>query len=292
MSEASDTGVAFDLALLTVKAYDTAEVITELRAATSFSPPILTLQNGIGNEEALAEAFGPERVLAGAIDTPVSVPQPGQVQVHRARYDIGLAAWSGETPAMAPAAAALTGAGFTVRRFPDARGLKWTKLLMNLLANAQCAIVGWTPAQVMSDPIAAELEARAWQEAIVVMRALDIRAVSLGGYPLGAFLPVAAQLPPRVLARVLQRFVVGGRGTKLPSLRLALEAGNSLEVDWLNGAVARYGQRVGVHSAVNDTLTQTLHELAEGRAPLEAFRGQPRQLAARVAEAANVPIRR
>ena len=43
-------------------------------------PLLLTLQNGVGNDEALAAAFGAERIVTGAIDTPVSVPAPGQVQ--------------------------------------------------------------------------------------------------------------------------------------------------------------------------------------------------------------------
>ncbi|MCX7707204.1 MAG: hypothetical protein N2204_04275, partial [Anaerolineae bacterium] len=66
----------YGLALITVKAYDTAAVIAELATAVAVPPLLLTLQNGVGNEEALAEAFGSHRVVAGAIDTPISVPAP------------------------------------------------------------------------------------------------------------------------------------------------------------------------------------------------------------------------
>ena len=82
----------YDLALVTVKAYDTASVTAELRAIdVGQIPPLLTLQNGVGNEEALAEVFGANRIISGAIDTPVSVPAPGQVQVHRERFKAGVA---------------------------------------------------------------------------------------------------------------------------------------------------------------------------------------------------------
>jgi 2-dehydropantoate 2-reductase len=268
----------FDLALLTVKAFDTAGVIAELQAATDAPPPILTLQNGVGNEEALAAAFGGGRVLSGAIDTPVSTPALGRVEVHRARYAIGLAAVGGASP-VEETAAALAGAGFAVQRFPDYRGLKWTKLLMNILANAQCAILGWTPAQVMADPTAAALEARAWQEAIAVMRRLGISPVALGGYPLPLFAPLAERLPPRWLGRVLARFVSGGRGTKLPSLYLALETGRRSEVGWLNGAVVAHGGAVGVETPVNAVFTRTLEGLSAGTIPREAFRDAPERLA-------------
>ncbi len=134
----------YDLALLTVKAYDTDSVIHEFRAAGVTVPPILTLQNGVGNEEALVDAFGAGRVLSGAIDTPVSIPQPGQVQAHKARYGVGLATL-GDHTMLEETAAALTDAGFMVRQYDDYRGLKWTKLLMNILANAQCRDPGVDP---------------------------------------------------------------------------------------------------------------------------------------------------
>ena len=269
----------YDLALLTVKAYDTDAVIHELRAAGATVPPILTLQNGVGNEEALADAFGAGRVLSGAIDTPVSIPQPGQVQAHKARYGIGLATL-GDHAMLEETAAALTGAGFTVRQYEDYRGLKWTKLLMNILANAQSAILGWTPEQVMRDPAAAELEARAWQEAAVVMRLSGIAPVPLGVYPFPHIMPLVERLPSAWVARGLRRFVSGARGAKLPSLRLALEAGRPSEVRWLNGAVAHTGAMVGAATPVNAALTDVLEGLTQHTISPDAYRDQPQRLAA------------
>ena len=93
----------YDLALITVKAYDTADVIAELMATGAGQiPPLLTLQNGVGNEEALAEAFGADRIISGAIDTPVSVPAPGQVQVHRERFKAGVAPVGQDAPVARP----------------------------------------------------------------------------------------------------------------------------------------------------------------------------------------------
>ena len=173
----------YDLALITVKAYDTAGVIAELRAVDAGQlPPLLTLQNGVGNEEALVEAFGADRIVSGAIDTPVSVPAPGRVQVHRERFKAGVAPVGRAAPGAA-AAGLLRDAGFTVDVFADYRRLKWSKLLMNLLANAQCAILDWTPAQVMADPAASRLEALAWQEAFAVMAAQGIRPVAMARLP-------------------------------------------------------------------------------------------------------------
>jgi len=269
----------YDFALVTVKAYDTAGAIAELAAATRTPPPLLTLQNGIGNEEALAEAFGAERIVSGAIDTPISVPAPGQVQAHRARFRAGLAP-VGKAAPVAGAASLLRDAGFAVATFADHRRLKWSKLLMNLPANAQCAILDWTPAQVMADPLASRLEALAWQEALSVMAALRVRPVTLAGYPLPLFAPLARWLPPSWLVRILRAFVSGGRGTKMPSFHVALAGGKPSEVNWLNGAIARHADLLKLRAPVNRVLTDTLIALTEERSRWEAWRGKPAMLAA------------
>lgn len=271
----------YDLALLTVKAYDTAAVVAELQALRAAMPPLLTLQNGAGNEELLAAAFGTDRIISGAIDTPASIPAPGQVQVHRDRFRAGLAPVGPAAPVSA-AADVLRDAGFRVQVFDDYRRLKWTKLLMNLLANAQCAILDWMPAQVMAHPSAARLEALAWQEALAVMAGLGIRPVTLAGYPLPLLAPIARRLPPAGLARALGRLVVGGRGSKMPSLHIALAEGKRSEVHWLNGAVVRGGQAAGVPTPANAVFADVLAALAEGRADRAVYRGQPELLAARV----------
>ena len=131
------------------------------------------------------------------------MPAPGQVQVHRERFKAGVAP-VGEDAPVAMAAGLLRDAGFTVDLFADYRSLKWSKLLMNLLANAQCAILDWTPAQVMADPIASRLEALAWQEAFAVMAALGIRPVAMAGYPLPLLAPLVRRLPASWLARGLK----------------------------------------------------------------------------------------
>ena len=277
----TSTASIYDLALVTVKAYDTATVISELTAATPAPPPLLTLQNGVGNEEALAEAFGAHRIVAGAIDTPVSVPAPGQVQVHRARFRAGLAPVGRAAPVI-QAAALLHDAGIRTDVFADYRSLKWSKLLMNLLANAQCAILDWTPAQIMADPVASRLEALAWQETLAVMAAQRIRPVALAGYPLALFAPLARRLPPTWLGRVLRGFVSGGRGSKMPSLQIALSDGKPSEVNWLNGAAARHAEQLGVPAPANRTFAGVLAGLTNGQIGWEQYRDHPERLAALV----------
>ncbi|HIC90244.1 MAG TPA: ketopantoate reductase family protein [Anaerolineae bacterium] len=289
----------YDLALLTVKGYDTAGVIRELQDAVAAPPPILTLQNGAGNEERLAEAFGPQQVLAGVITAPVEVPEPGRIVVTK-RGQIGLAPVA---PAFEPTgrddsihhqlshvpdavSALLEGtsswlekAGFQVCLYRDYRALKWTKLLLNMLANATCAILGWPPERVFADQRLAALEIGAWREALAVMRAVNIRLLPLGGYPLPWVAPLVRWLPTALLQPLLRKAISGGRGGKMPSLYLDLERGRGKsEVVYLNGAIVKAGERYGVPVPINRSLTAVLLNIVQGRVPWDEFRGRPERL--------------
>jgi len=285
-------GAPFDLALLTVKSYDTAAAIDELAAvATGTVPAILSLQNGVGNEEALAAAFGPEHVIAGTLTTPVSVPEPGVIRIDRPSYTLGLSAWDPTTPGspLGPVVAAtqwaLLDAGFTVKLYPHAPGMKWTKLLMNMMANATSAILDLPPRDLLADPRVVDLEIAAWRETLAVMAASNIPPVKLGRYPLNRLAPLVRWGPRAVLRRVLRRQVAGARGTKLPSLHIDLHSGKPhSEIGWLNGAVVRQGEQVGVPTRVNRLLTDTLTQLIGDPRQQITWRGNIALLAASAKE--------
>lgn len=275
----------FDLAVLAVKAFDTAAAIEPLRPLFPAATPILSVQNGVGNETTLADLL-PGPVLAGSLTTPVEVLGPGQVRVARASHRFAVAPWRG-AGRPEQVAALFGGAGFTVQTFASGPALKWTKLLMNMLANAQPAILGYTPAQVFAQPALGNLEVRAWREALAVMQAQGIVPVPLAGYPMALIGALVRRLPVGLVRPFMVRFIVGGRGSKAPSLVYDLQPrprGRS-EVSWLNGAVAAKGRELGLSTPVNEAFTQTLLDLVEGRAAIDRWRGEPQRLLAAVEEA-------
>ena len=280
---------AFDLAILTVKSYDTAAALDELRATLEQTgapaPAILSVQNGVGNEEAIAAAIPNVTVIAGSITTPVTVEGPGAIRVEKPRYGLGLGMWRGAAAAgVFPAVQELlSGAGFAVKAYASAEGMKWTKLLMNMLGNATCAILDEPPQAVFADSRMVDLEIAAWREALAVMRAAGIPAINLDGYPFGLLTGLLRFAPVFAIRPVLRSQIGGARGGKMPSLHIDLAAGKRQnEVLWLNGAVVRRGAIEGIATPVNRTLTDTLLDLAARPEQVPAWAGAHQRLIAAV----------
>ena len=117
------------------------------------------------------------------------------------------------------------------------------------------------------------------------MAGQGIGAVSLAGYPLSLLAPIVPTLPASLLARGLRRTVASGRGSKSPSLRVAMAAGKRSEVAWLNGAVAAAGAAHRIPTPVNAALTDILSALAQGRDEWSAWRDLPQRLTTAIGEA-------
>lgn len=283
---AAKSGQSFDAAILTVKSYDTAAALDELKAAAANAklpvPPILSLQNGVGNEEAIAAAFGPDSTIAGTITAPVEVPETGVVRLTKPKWMIGIAQWDPQQfpPVFDALHRQLLDADIPVTLYADARSLKWTKLLMNQIGNATSAILAQPPGVTFAHPAVANLEIAALRETLAVMAASGIRPVNVEKYPLGTLAPLLAYGPRWLLRPVLRKIVSGARGGKMPSLYLDLEAGKTKnEIVWYNGAVARAGEKVGIPTPVNRLLNETVLHLAAHPEERESWRGNPEKLA-------------
>jgi 2-dehydropantoate 2-reductase len=266
---AAEGQIPYDVAILTVKSYDTTAALTEIAAAVEANrqplPAILSLQNGVGNEEAIAARFGADKVIAGTITAPVEVPEAGVIQVAKPKFVVGLARWQGSNneTLLTQIEQALVESGIRVTRYADARSMKWTKLLMNMIGNATSAILGQPPGITFSHARVADLEIDALREALAVMQSAGIHPVDVEKYPLGRLAPLIRYAPKWLLRPALRRIVGGARGGKMPSLYLDLEKGKSAnEVDWLNGAVVRLGETLGATTPVNRFLNETVQHLA------------------------------
>ncbi|MSP11389.1 MAG: hypothetical protein EXR62_00385 [Chloroflexi bacterium] len=286
LAEAFSTNDTIACACLTVKSFDTALAAVELIRNAPVLPLVWSLQNGIGNEEILADHLGPQHVIAGTFTLPVEMPQPGVIRAPNKSSKVGIANFS--SPLMEHPSAAqdqmpgswlyrlLTQSQVKTIFYRDYRAMKWSKLLLNMMGNASAAILGWKPQQVYADPQTFRVEYLALREALAVMYRQGIPTVNVLGYPVSSLAWALQHLPSSLVRPILLKLIGNGRGGKPPSLALdALQQRPRSEVEYLNGAVARFGAITGVPTPANTWLSETLMALVSQRQSWADYHNRP-----------------
>ena len=213
-----------DLVLVLVKAWQTRRVAAYLPTLAQHRGTILTLQNGIGNLEQL----GP-RACLGVTTMGATLEGPGHVHV----------GGRGPTHVAAPAwvVGLLRDAGFEAYEATDAdvESLAWGKLAVNCALNPLTAILRVRNGQLLQRPSAAIVLERSVHECAQVAQAKGV-ALPFGD-PLEHVYEVA-------------------RRTELNTSSMLQDVlrGAPTEIDMINGAVVREGERLGVATQVNDLL--------------------------------------
>jgi 2-dehydropantoate 2-reductase len=265
----------FDLAIFAVKAYDTQVVIRSFIPYRDRLPVFLCLQNGVENETALGAVLGIENVIPGMVTHEILRQGVGDITLqHRRGMGLG-----GAHPLSTRLTLALKQAKLNPRLYQDTASMKWSKMLTNLLNNATSAILKMTPAEIFRNRDLVRLELAQLRETLNIMAAMGLQVVNLPGLPMRILDPAIRKLPDDLSMPLLAGLLGDRRGEKLPSFYLDLMSGKKVgEVEYLNGAVVRYGVRLGIPTPVNRLLTQTLTALINGEYPADRFDHQPGKL--------------
>ena len=272
-----------DAAVLAVKRFDLPAALGVLDGRPLL--PAVTVQNGIGAEDQVSAIRVGSPLIAASLTAAVEVGPSGEARWLN-RGGIGLApvrVGTGVAPtddlARALAGAFRTG-GMRAAVLPDARAMKWSKVIANLVGNATSALLDLDVGAIYADAALFEVERRQELEALAVMRGLGLRPHALPGADV-RLLVRAFRAPAPIARPILSRILGGARGGKMPSLRLALAAGpGPTEVAWLNGAVAAAGERLGVPAPVNAGLRRLVEDAASDPDRRAWFRGRPDRLLA------------
>jgi 2-dehydropantoate 2-reductase len=171
-----------DLVLVGLKTFANdryAELITPL---VGEGTQILTLQNGLGNEEALAELFGPERIIGGVAFLCSNRGVPGEVH-HLAAGRIILGEYSLIDPARVEHLAAMfVNAGVDCRTTGDLKRARWEKLVWNIPFNGLCALLQQTVDRLLTVPATRHLVREIMLEVIRAANAQELSKPIPEGY--------------------------------------------------------------------------------------------------------------
>lgn len=265
----------FDVAVCALKSFDTTALATSLAPHKDRLPPILCLQNGVDNEQILAGALGETNVISGTVTSSLLRRSAGDVALERKR-GIGIAA---SHPLSERLVDSFNQAGLNARLYARPLDMKWSKLVTNLLGNASSAILDMTPAQIFAHPVLFQLECRQIRETLAVMQAMDIHTVDLPATPVRLLAASMQRLPTWLSRPLIQRSVGAGRGGKMPSLHMDLQSGRmNSEVEDLNGAVVRYGEKKAIPTPTNLLLYRTLMQLVKSEVPWSEYKRKPERL--------------
>jgi len=228
-----------------VKAYDTSAAAETAARVAGPRTAFVTLQNGLGNVETLAGRFGAERVIGGTTAHGATEIGPGRIRHAGAGATI-IGEANGERSARVKAlAAALRAAGIEVTITDDLDSVVWSKLVVNCGINALGAVTRLPNGLLAQDEGAAVVMRAAVAEAAAVSRAKGI-----------------ALAYPDPIAHTQE--VCRATAKNINSMLQDVLRGRRTEVEAINGAVAREGQRLGVATPVNAALAGLVGAVERG----------------------------
>jgi 2-dehydropantoate 2-reductase len=231
-----------DFGIVATKCMHTAAAI-EATAGAFANGSVCSVQNGVGNEEALAQHV--ERVIRGTTFPAGRVVEPGHVQ-----WDV-----KGDTtigpfePSPAPTADveqladACTRGGMPTQAIADARGPQWRKLIFNAATNPIGALTGLTHGRVVEDAGLRRLVSELVDEGKAVAAAQGIELDAD---------------PEELIDHAARPDVAYDHKA---SMLQDVEARRPTEIDYLNGGIARFGREQSVPTPMNDAVTALIRGL-------------------------------
>jgi 2-dehydropantoate 2-reductase len=278
LSHAFQSNQEYGLIILGMKAYDLKAAVSHLATLCPRPAQLMTLQNGIGVEEIIADQFHADSILAGVVTIPISRIEANHFDVEREGRGIGIAPIR-PGKSIHEWVRLFSDSGLNAGAVADYRAMKWSKAFLNIMGNASSAILDCPPVDIYRQPELFNLEMRMLREMLAVMRRLGLEVINLPGAsarPLAKLLTFA----PRALLRLIfTQVIIHGRGDKMPSFHMDLAAGKGhSEVIFHNGAIAAAGQTNGIPTPVNAALNNVLMRLTNGQVPRSDFARHPEGL--------------
>jgi 2-dehydropantoate 2-reductase len=229
----------FDLLIVTTKAYDTEEAVSECRRLTTECTKVLTLQNGLENLEILREwkgalAFGGTTTMGAVADS------PGKVRISGlGRTIIGADL---DPRGANEIAVALSGSGIPTTVEKDVMSAIWTKAVVSACINPLTAVLRIRNGRLLENAVISKLMSEICRECVAV-------AASEG-----------FEMTLRTMnARV--RAVVKDTADNRSSMFQDIARGRRTEIDQISGVFCQKGEENGISTPLNRCLAAMVNAL-------------------------------
>ncbi len=241
----SDVGPV-DLVLFCVKTYDTNAAAENIRPLIRPDTMLLSLQNGIDNEERIAQAVGHDSSIGAVAYVVSTIKAPGVVAQTAGPGKIVFGELGGGTSQRTERLyKVLQGAGITAEVHPDIRVILWQKFLFICAFSGVTAVTRLPIGTILADPVTRILFRGTSEE---------VEAVACAG---------GIELPADCVEQAMTHAAsVEPWGSS--SLHRDLAGGRRLELESLNGEVVRRGREHGVSTPLNFTIYAALRPYVDG----------------------------
>lgn len=231
-----------DLVFVAVKSYQTETAVRSALSIIGEGTHVLSMQNGIGNTEAMAAILGPERVLCGITYHSIQHVGPNRLRYRPGIKPIQIAPHTGViTPAIEAIGEVFRRAGLDTNVVERIDDVIWQKLLHNAVVNPVSALTGLTCREMLDDEDIQRFMRALCMEIVAVMRARGV--------------PIVDEEDP-------YRPVIGSQkalGKNRPSMWQDLSRSSCTEVDAINGAIVAEAERLGLEAPLNFGLVSFIH---------------------------------
>ncbi|MBR9699024.1 ketopantoate reductase family protein [Candidatus Woesearchaeota archaeon] len=226
-----------ELIILTTKSQDTKQAAEQMKPAVG-KTAILSLQNGVGNEEVLQEIHGEDKVLGGIAMMGFEIVKPGEVKVTAVGDHMKIGEMDGKmTERIKKIAEVFTDVGIETDAVDNIKHHIWTKLMYNCALNSTSALFGVEYGKLRNE-YAWKIVNDIIKEVFLVAEKKNIKLNWKDHKEMVGFLD-------QVLKKV---------GKHRASMLQDLELGRKTEIDFLNGKVVEYGKEIGIKTPVNEIL--------------------------------------
>jgi 2-dehydropantoate 2-reductase len=220
-----------EVVLFCVKSYSTEEAARQCLPLMGPETVVISLQNGVDNEEKLAAILGREKILGGVAYIGAGIKEPGVI-LHTlpGKFAFGELP-GGISPRVKELEQFFQAAGVEAKANENIQKALWDKLMWNAAFNGISAATGATLDEIGEEPLGKEWVRKVMEE---------VRAV-------------AAASGIELVVERMEYFVessIKSKGVKTSTLQ-DLEAGKPLEAEALNGMVVKKGQELGVPTPYN-----------------------------------------
>jgi 2-dehydropantoate 2-reductase len=229
----------YDLIIVLVKSFVTEQTVKQILHVISENTIVLTLQNGVGNLEALQRLLPENQVAAGGTNSGAGVLENGCI-AHRAWGDtfIGYSKRKGNSSKLAKVAEMFTQSGLQTYVVDDLQSVIWSKLILNVAYNGLTAVTRLKNGDVVLTKEGKEIVADLIEEALNVA---SVQGISL--------------LYEDPVTDCIELGLTKIRENKSSMLTDVINS-RLTEIDVINGAIVKYGEMFSISTPCNKMITR------------------------------------